>query len=316
MSSIVEPQQSRPLPSVSRQLVRGLLAALAIGLGFALVAALVTGQRPWTSDRWATLFGDPQITLADGVVASDAPATGSMVTVDPSVLKLATSTAALEKAFGSPVRQLTTPAEVARAGGGTVDAQLMTSWRFFSTPMGVVTITHLTPVVPIVSLGGAPDLVVTTPEARAALADRFARGVGFAAGAGLPAGTSLQVVETVVNTTIVVTVDVLAGRAPMLGAYAEDRLVFDAGGHLTSALVWATPVVAVGPAAVSSAATAFDDLRHHRTMALGQVAGLPVTVEELRLGAGATVVGGDTEAAPAWTYREGTQWFPIYPVQG
>lgn len=315
MSSIVEPQQSRPLPSVSRQLVRGLLAALAIGLGFALVAALVTGQRPWTSDRWATLFGDPQITLADGVVASDAPATGSMVTVDPSVLKLATSTAALEKAFGPPVRELRTPAEVASAGGGQIDASYLEARRFFSTPLGVVTISRLSPV-PVVMLTGAPDVVATTAQARAAMAERFARGVGFGAGAGLPAGTSLNIVETAANTNSVVTVGVLSGTTPMLGNFGENRLVFDHAGHLTYALTWATPVVAVGPAPVSSAATAFDDLRHHRTWALGQVAGLPVTVEELRLGAGATVVGGDTEAAPAWTYREGTQWFPIYPVQG
>jgi hypothetical protein len=69
----------------------------------------------------------------------------------------------------------------------------------------------------------------------------------------------------------------------------------------------------VEPAAVGSAARAFDDLRHHRSYAVGDVAGLPVTVEEFRLSAGARILGGELDTPPTWTFREGTQWFPIYP---
>jgi hypothetical protein len=314
MSSIVEPQTARPLPSVSRQVVRGLLAALVIGLGFAVVAALVTGQRPWSSDRWANLFGDPQITLADGVAASDAPATGSMVTVDPSVLKLGTSTAALEKAFGSPVRELRTPAEVARAGGGQVDAETLRVQRWFSTPMGAASFLHSpSGQVPVVSLAGAPDVVATDPGRRAQLAQQFVRALGFAAGTGLPAGTAVKIEESQVNTNTIVTAVLTVGGSPTSGFWGENRLIFDASGHLTSALLWGAPVVAVEPYAMVSASSAFDDLRHHRAGALGEVGGLPVVVEEFRLGAGAKVLGGAAEIPAAWTFREGTQWFPIYP---
>jgi len=224
MSSIVEPQTARPLPSVSRQVARGLLAALAIVAVLALATSLVTGRQPWTTDRWAQLFGDGQITLAAGVVPSEAPATSSVVTVDPSVLELGTSTRALERAFGSPVTEVAIPSDP------SLPAQVEAQDHLYRTPLGSVRFFVQEPSavgVPLIIVRALDrSVVAATPEARAALVRKVTAGIGFTAGDHVPAEVAVATSEQVSDGHIEVMSRLAVGpdgASPVEATVVEER---------------------------------------------------------------------------------------------
>ncbi len=317
MSSIVEPQTARPLPSVTAQVVRGALAALAIVVVFALATSLVTGRQPWTSDRWAQLFGDPRIALADGVIPSEAPATSSVVTVDPSVLALGVSIRALERAFGSPVTEVAIPA------AESMPAQLQAKDHLYRTPTGTVRFFVQDPGSVGVPLIVVRDLdrsvVAATPEARAALVRRISAGVGFTAGDHVPDGIAVTTTERVSDGHIEVLSSLALGTdgtTAAIGLLGQDRYVFDLDGTFLQALVSGAPAVSVQSVPVGSAAAAYDDLRHHRAdVTGGDGAWGPITVEGFELVGGTRIAGTDAVVPAAWAARISGQAFPIYPVQ-
>lgn len=304
MSSIVEPRAPEPLPSVTVQIARGALAAGVLVLVAILVTAATTGRQPWAGERWAQLFGDPQMTLAPGVVPPDAAATSSIVTVDPGVLHLGTSTVALERAFGSPVRELPREADAPAA------------YHRYSTPIGTVSFL-LAPAgqtTVIVVRGGSQAPVATTAAARRAVIERISRGIGFTA-AGAPAGVSLALREQHrdLGGTVVQVSMTSGGHLVGYGAVGPEQYAFDAQGRFVNALMSGAPAVSVESADVPSAASAWDDLRHHRATADGGWG--PITATEFDVVAGTRIVGGDLSVPPLWMVAYGGVQSAIYPVQ-
>ncbi len=315
MSSIVEPQTARPLPSVSRQVARGLLAALAIVAVLALATSLVTGRQPWTTDRWAQLFGDGQITLAAGVVPSEAPATSSVVTVDPSVLELGTSTRALERAFGSPVTEVAIPSDP------SLPAQVEAQDHLYRTPLGSVRFFVQEPSavgVPLIIVRALDrSVVAATPEARAALVRKVTAGIGFTAGDHVPAEVAVATSEQVSDGHIEVMSRLAVGpdgTTAAVGFLAQDRYIFDLHGTFLQALVSGAPAVSVQSVPVGSAAAAYDDMRHHRADLGGGGVWGPTTVGGFQLVAGTRIAGTDDELPAVWAALSEGQWLPMYPV--
>lgn len=312
MSSIVEPQSARPLPSVTVQIARGaLVAAILVALVVA-GTSLVTGRESWAGERWAQLFGDPQIGLAEGVIPSEAPATSSIVTVDPSLVRL--DTAGLERAFGAPVRQLTTEAELRSAGVEVVDDDTLAHLRWWATPMGLVSVLETPPgdVPMLVLRSGDRGPLGRTPAERAALARRFADAIGFTSAPVVPAGVGLALHEERIGTSTEVWAELSSGSDVVgVGLLGPDRLDFAPDGHLRTALLFLAPAVSTTPVTVPSQAAAYEDLRHHRAQLNGSWE--PVAIERFALVAGTRVVGGTTFPA-SWTVSSGEQTWLVNPV--
>ena len=292
MSSIVEPQQARPLPSVTVQVARGVLAAGVIIVAFLLVTAAVTGRQPWVGERWVGLFGDSRIGLADGVVPSEAAVASTVLTADPAVLRLGSSTAPLERAVGAPVRLL------------PHDPAMPAEHRSYSTPMGVVSfLVPLAGTTPLVIVrGGADAPVARTAADRRALVARIDSGIGFTSADRVPAGVSLVVREQPGDNggTSVRVLLQSDGQLAAPGLLGLEQYEFAADGRFVQALVEAAPVVSVEKASLRSAASAYDDLRHHRASIDMSGSWGPVSIEGFAPEAGTRIVGGTVDIPPVW----------------
>ncbi|MFN8157334.1 MAG: hypothetical protein U0R68_07945 [Candidatus Nanopelagicales bacterium] len=315
MSSIVEPRAPKPLPSVTVQIARGALAAGVVVLVAILVTAATTGRQPWAGERWAQLFGDPQIALAPGVVPSEAAATSSVITVDPSVVRLDERT--LEKAFGAPVRRITTAAELRRAGVEPVDADTLAHQRWWSTPIGVASVLDTGPgEVPMLVLrSGVSGPVLRSAEDRAALARRFSDALGFTAAPVVPERIGVTIDEEQIGGSIEVSSALTSGSdRAVVGLLGPNRLDIAPDGRLRTALIWVAPAVSTTPVTVSSAATAYDDLRHHRADFGGSWG--PVTIDRFELSAGIRSAGGEVVFPAGWTVSSGEESWPINELGG
>jgi hypothetical protein len=313
MSAVVEPHAvsaPRPVPSIPVQVARASVGTLAVVAVLALVLGGVAAASPWLSDRWAQAFGDASLRLDDGVVLSTEPARGAIITVDAKVLGLDHDTSALGRAFGTPVRALTTAAEVQAAGGPT-PAEQAPGWPdqgYAQTPLGVVFYPTLVEpgVVRVVSLHGSPTgpVVGRTAAERATLLTRAVDALGWSAG-GTPRVT-VTVVERGTDrltglTVVAATPSITGTDLDAVGNGADALAFFTPEGRLDRLILWPEPIVRVRDVLVQSPASAWADLRHHERDAVVS----PGSFHRAELMAGYDVApGSGYPTSPVWVLAD------------
>lgn len=297
----------KAVPSVPVQVLRAALGTLTVA---ALVAGLVWGwgyAGPWASDRWARVFGDPSIRLAEGAVLPQEQAATSTLIWSSTSLLGSNDVALVARALGGPVEQLTAPESVAAAvgrGWTTADVgPIAAGTTWLRTASGVAEWQHA-PLdgsgqssfeTPGVVVHGTGSLVAATASDRAALLRGWIDVLGATSGAAAPAIRIDTSERTVAGETEVQvwwrlaswTPDPLMTRggasATTTASNVAASATFDAAGRLVQAVVWTRVLMDVRPVDARSASAVWDDLRHHRTAgdwASGRVAlDLPVVAD-------------------------------------
>ena len=100
----------------------------------------------------------------------------------------------------------------------------------------------------------------------------------------------------------------------VVGLLGPNRLDIAPDGRLRTALIWVAPAVSTTPVTVSSAAMAYDDLRHHRADFGGSWG--PVTIDRFELSAGIRSAGGEVVFPAGWTVSSGEESWPINELGG
>ncbi len=103
------------------------------------------------------------------------------------------------------------------------------------------------------------------------------------------------------------------GQLVGYGLVSPEQYEFDARGRFVNALLSGAPAVSVETATVPSAASAWDDLRHHRSTADGGWG--PITATGFDVVAGGRIAGGDLSLPPLWVVAYDDVKSAIYPVQ-